>query len=112
MGVLPEEAAPSRLSPGRQGEDLDRQDGQRLGLRLAPGRGGVVVAEVESASPAARQGLREGDVIVEVAGKPVSRPADVADAVREARRSDRKTVLMRARTGDSTRFVALPANPG
>lgn len=51
-------------------------------------------------------------MIVEVAGKPVSRPADVADAVREARRNDRKTVLMRVRTGDSTRFVALPANPG
>jgi len=112
LGVLPEEAAPSRPSSGRQGEDLDRQDGQRLGLRLAPGHGGVMVAEVEPASPAARQGLREGDVIVEVAGKPVLRPADVADAVREARRSDRKTVLMRVRTGDSTRFVALPANPG
>lgn len=112
LGVLPDESASARPSTGRQSEDLDRPDGPRLGLRLAPGRGGVVVAEVEPVSPAARQGLREGDVIVEVAGKPVLRPADVADAVREARRNDRKTVLMRVRTGDSTRFVALPANPG
>lgn len=112
LGVLPDEAASARPSPGRQGEDLDRSEGPRLGLRLAPGRGGVVVAEVEPASPAARHGLREGDVIVEIAGKPVSRPAEVADAVREARRNDRKTVLLRVRTGDSTRFVALPASSG
>ena len=112
LGALPDQAASAQSAPGRQSEDLDRLEGPRLGLRLAPGRGGVTVAEVDPASPAARQGLREGDVIVDVAGKPVTRPAEVADAVREARRSDRKSVLMRVRTGDSTRFVALPVSPG
>ena len=35
---------------------------------------GAVVADVDTDGPAAQKGLRNGDVILEVAGKPVSRP--------------------------------------
>ena len=113
LAALPEQSAARAAPDGGAGEDRDeRAGGGRLGLLLAPGQGGVLVAEVEPASPAARQGLREGDVILEAGGKPVARPAEVAEVMREARRSQRKTVLLRVRSGDSARFVALPATPG
>ena len=109
LDALPDQAADASRSPRRGEMDEDEGDrGSRLGLRLAPGQNGVAVAEVEPNSPAARQGLRPGDTIVEIGGRQVSRPAEVASAVREARRDQRKSVLMRVRTGDATRYVALP----
>ncbi|MFN3888958.1 MAG: Do family serine endopeptidase [Beijerinckiaceae bacterium] len=107
LEALPDRVADARS--GRGGDDGARQgDGPRLGLRLAPGSDGVEVAEVEPGSPAARTGLREGDVILDVAGKAVKRPADVADAVRAARSDKRKTILMRVRSAEGVRFVAVP----
>jgi serine protease Do len=106
LEALPERTADARGARGGQGQQ--DADGQRLGLRLAPGTDGVEVAEVEPGSPAARTGLREGDVIMEVGGKAVRRPADVANAVREARSNARKSILMRVRSAEGVRFVAVP----
>ncbi len=106
LEALPERTADARSGGATQGQP--DADGQRLGLRLAPGADGVEVSEVEPGSPAARTGLREGDVIMEVGGKAVKRPADVANAVREARSSARKSILMRVRSTEGVRFVAIP----
>ena len=53
-------------------------------------------------------GFSTGDVILEVAGKSVSTPADVRDVVASARTEGKRTVLLRVKKGDNTRFVALP----
>ena len=109
LEALPERAADARS--GRGGRDAPAaqpNDGSRLGLRLAPGSDGVEVAEVEPGSPASRIGLREGDVILDVGGKAVKRPADVAEAVRAARSDKRRTILMRVRSAEGVRFVAMP----
>ena len=86
-----------------------------LGLTLAPasrvqgaGDKGVVVTDVNPNGPAATKGLRAGDVILDVAGKAVGSPADVQKALADARASGKQSVLMRLKSGDSTRFVALP----
>jgi serine protease Do len=86
-----------------------------LGLKLAPGRTvaggdgkGVVVTDVEADGPAAERGFKTGDVILEVAGKTVSTPADVRTALADARAEGKRTVLMRVKSGEATRFVALP----
>ena len=53
------------LVPGRAARHLRRS----VGL---PDRDGVLVREVEEDSPAARAGIRRGDLLVEAAGRPVT----------------------------------------
>lgn len=86
-----------------------------LGLALAPaselagaGEDGVVITEVDPQSRAAEKGLKEGDVILEVAGKKVSSPKDVVNGVSKAKDRGRKAVLLRLKSGKQVRFVALP----
>ncbi|MFC5770859.1 ChaN family lipoprotein [Thauera sinica] len=54
----------------------------RLGVSLGEGEGGVHVAEVSPGSLAERSGFRAGDLIVELAGSPVSQVASVVAAIR------------------------------
>jgi len=86
-----------------------------LGLTLAPadsvagaGAKGVVVTEVNPNGPAAERGFRSGDIILEVGGKAVSNPNDVRKALTEARKDGKNAILMRVKSGENTRFVALP----
>lgn len=57
-------------------------EGIRLGVRVEPDQGGVVITAVEPGSAASRAGLREHDVIVSFDGEPVRRPVDVVRLVR------------------------------
>jgi serine protease Do len=71
----------------------------RLGVSLTPGHvarrlrravglpdaDGLLIGEVADASPAARAGLASGDLIVAAAGRPVSAPDDLFDALAAAR---------------------------
>jgi len=86
-----------------------------LGLTLAPasdvagaGGKGVAVVGVDPDGPAAEHGFATGDVILDVGGKTVANAADVRKAMSEARASGKHDVLMRVKTADGTRFVALP----
>jgi serine protease Do len=93
----------------------EEQQVAALGMSLAPasashgssGRG-VVVTEVQPNSAAAERGLQAGDVILEVGGKTVSTPAEVREDIGDNRASGRSHVLIRLRSGDQKKFVALP----
>jgi serine protease Do len=94
-------------------------DVPRLGLTVAPansvagaGKDGVVVTEVDPKSAAAERGFKEGDVILEVAGKSVTSAGDVRDAINAARTDNKNSVLMRVKSGGSSRFVAVPLAKG
>jgi serine protease Do len=94
-------------------------DVPKLGLTLAPatsvagaGKEGVVVTEVDPKSAAAERGFKEGDVILEVAGKTVTNAGDVREALNAARTDNKNSVLMRVRSGGSSRFVAVPLAKG
>jgi len=115
LGELPaaKEARADTNTPD-SGTDL-----AKLGLTLAPaarvagaGSEGVVVTGVDSSGIAADHGFSTGDVILEVAGKSVSSPADVRQMVNTARTEGKRTVLVRVKKGDNTRFVALPVGNG
>ena len=90
-------------------------DGAKLGVMLAPrgepGKAGVTIAEVAPGSPAARNGLRPGDVIVQAGSTMVSIPDDVAGAVRSAA-SGSKPVLLLVERGDDRRYVAIELDRG
>jgi serine protease Do len=94
-------------------------DVPRLGLTLAPadsvagaGKDGVVVTEVDPKSAAAERGFKEGDVILEVGGKSVTTAGDVREALDAARTDNKNSVLMRVKSGGSSRFVAVPLAKG
>jgi serine protease Do len=91
----------------------------KLGLTVAPansvagaGKDGVVVTDVDPKSAAAERGFKEGDVILEVAGKSVANAGDVREAINAARTDNKNSVLMRIKSGGSLRFVAVPLAKG
>ncbi len=77
------------------------------GLEVAPADdgAGVKVTKVDPNSSAAEKGVKEGDVILEVAGTEVNDASGVASALKTA---TGKKVLMLVRSGEGQRFVALP----
>ena len=77
-------------------------------LTASPDDKGVVVSEVDPDGAAAEQGIQAGDIILAVGGSEVSRPGDVEREVVDAKKAGMKAVLVRVKSGDHTRFVALP----
>ena len=113
LGELPKERQ-ARLDTDEQ-HGNQSSDVPKLGLSLAPANkvsgydgDGVVVTGVDPSGPAADHGFKTGDVILEVSGKTVSTPADVSKAIGDAHTSGKRTVLMRVKSGEATRFVAIP----
>jgi serine protease Do len=68
---------------------------------------GVAISEVKSGTDAAEKGLKSGDIILEVQGEKVARPTDVAAGVKRAKDNGRRAVLLRVKSGDVLRFVAV-----
>jgi serine protease Do len=94
-------------------------DVPKLGLTLAPansvagaGKDGVVVTQVDPKSAAAERGFKEGDVILEVGGKTVASADEVREVINTARTDNKNSVLMRVKSGGSSRFVAVPLAKG
>jgi serine protease Do len=87
--------------------------GPGLGLQLAPNAGGkgVVVTGIDPGGSAVVHGLAVGDVIMQVGGEAVQEPDDVSGALGKARREGKRFVLMQLKSGDTTRFVAVPPDP-
>jgi serine protease Do len=108
LGTLPDERqANSALQGSEKGTP-------RLGLTLAPanavgaGNQGVAVTAVDPDGPAADHGMQSGDVILDVAGKTVSNPSDVTKEIADLHKAGKHTVLMRVKSGNATKFVAIP----
>ena len=76
---------------------------------IPDGAKGLVVTEVPQNSPAAAQGLRPGDLVVSVSGRPVTSPDDVKRGASAAQKSGKKNLLVRVMRDGSARFFALPS---
>ena len=118
LGVmLGTRAGEDELAQGMDGQRGERRatSDDRLGVRVeavprslgsARGAGGVRVAEVDPSGPAAKAGVRPGDVILRVDRRTVTSPSELADAVKAAP-ADREVVLLVQR-GNSNLWVAVP----
>ena len=113
LGELPN-TQQARVQTG-PGETSPGNNVGPLGLSLAPvanvagaGSAGGIVTRVDPDGPAAERGFRTGDVILDVGGKTVATPSDVRKAMQEAHAQGKHTILMRVKSGDQTKFVALP----
>jgi serine protease Do len=105
--------------PAQRQARAGAEDGEgnepKIGLTVAPagsvagaGEQGVVVTSVDPSGPAAGKGFRTGDVILEVGGQVVSTPDEVRKALADARSKEKGSVLMRVKSGETTKFVAVP----
>jgi len=80
-----------------------------FGLALAPSddKNGVVITNVDPNGQGAERGLQPGDVILSVGDAKVSAPAEVEKKVADAKATGQKAILLRVKSGDQTRYVAL-----
>jgi serine protease Do len=106
------EAAPKADAPKA---DAAHADAPKLGLMLAAaeqvagaGAEGVVVVDIDRKGLAFEHGFKTGDVILDVGGKKVATPVDVRNAVRDAHKDGKRAVLMRLKSDEATKFVAVP----
>jgi serine protease Do len=119
LGQLPNTVEAKADVDNDKGKSSRGTDVPKLGMTVAPansvagaGKEGVVVTEVDPKSAAAERGFKEGDVILEVGGKTVASADDVRDAISTARSDNKNSVLMRVKSGGSSRFVAVPLAKG
>jgi serine protease Do len=109
LGTMPADKAASAETPNSDDNGGSALAKLGLTLRAARGQDGVVVAEIDPDGAAADKGLKQGDVILEVAGKPVNRPSEVVAAIDAAKSDGKKSVLVRVKSNDGERYLTLPA---
>jgi len=104
------EARAATSDTGSTGGDIPK-----LGLMLAPagqvaasGTEGVVVTNVDPNGLASEHGFKTGDVILDVGGKKVATVVDVRNALIEAKKDGKRNVLMRLKSDNAMKFVAIP----
>jgi len=78
----------------------------------AAGAEGLLITSVDPEGTGAQKGLRRGDTILEAGGKAIDARADLIQVFDAARKEGRKAVLLRVKSAEGTRFVALPAQNG
>jgi serine protease Do len=109
--------APPEVQPPSTPRYEDANDDHRqLGLKLlALGaldgnaeRRGVMVVEVEPGGLAAGRGIDPGDLILDVADEAIGAPEDVFRLVDTAKSAGKRSVLMRIKSGETAKFIALP----
>ena len=92
----------------------ENQETAKLGLGLKSAKaagvaeGGVIITAISPGSVAFGKGLRVGNIILEVSGKEVDTPNDITESIQDAKNVGRKAILMRLRSGESSRYVAFP----
>jgi serine protease Do len=106
LGTYPEAQEQASLEAPAEVESSALED---FGMSIAPAddNQGVIVTDVDPNGQAAERGLQPGDVILAVGDTTVSDPAAVEKKMADAKAGGLKAVLLRVKSGDQTRFVAL-----
>ncbi len=115
LGTLPDE------KEARADEGFSDRGGELsgLGVDVAPasdvrgaGKEGLLVTDVDPSGAGAQKGLRRGDVIIEVGGQTVNSRSELASAFDAARKEGRRSVLLRVKSADGAKFIAVPVKAG
>jgi putative serine protease PepD len=107
--AVPSNTATDIVPRLRAGETIKRP---WLGVSTAPASGGgAEVQEVIAGSPAEQAGLGDGDVIVNVDGKAIRTPDDVAEAISDRKPGDSVQVRVRIGAQEAERDVRLAERP-
>ena len=101
IGVTVGELKVEQLAAGARGEAGSAADTGKLGLAVRPSEDGLVVEK--AAGPAARAGIRAGDVVTAVNGRPVKSAGDLSAATQKTQ----GTVALLVRRGEATLFVPV-----
>ena len=101
IGVTVGELKAEQLAAGTRGEAGSAADTGKLGLAVRPSEDGLVVEK--AAGPAARAGIRAGDVVTAVNGRPVKSAGDLSAAMQKKQ----GTVALLVRRGEATLFVPV-----
>ena len=102
LGLLPEKKTAAL-------DDTSPKAPATFGLALAPTKDGVgvMVTDIDPNGLAAEKGISKGDLIFEIGGKTVTKPSDVRASIDAARKDGRKAVMLRLKSDEGTRFIAL-----
>jgi serine protease Do len=73
---------------------------------------GLVITDVDADGPADNQGIKPGDVIVEVSREKVTTPAQLTDKLNEAKAAKRKSLLLLVEGEAGLRFIAIRIDQG
>lgn len=73
--------------------------------------GGLIVVAVAPESPGAARGFAVGDIIVGLAGKPLTSTVQFIDAISAAHTMGKRNILITVLHGKNTVWMALPVNP-
>ena len=122
VGMLDEEDDAPAPSSTEKKDEAPQPSSSVLGLSLMPLTDemrtrfgfnekvkGLIVGEIDPASPAASKNIRPGDVITEAQQEPVASVKDLETAIEKVKKAGGKSVLVLVEDakGD-TRFVAIP----
>ncbi|HEX2355581.1 MAG TPA: trypsin-like peptidase domain-containing protein [Micromonosporaceae bacterium] len=103
--AIPSKKAEQVAGQLRKGEKVSHPF---LGVRVADAQnGGATVVSVESGSPAAKAGLREGDVVTKVGDNAIGDANDLVSAVQSGKVGDQLTVTYTRNGGENTTTVTL-----
>lgn len=98
------DATESAARPPQEHEEREQRP-NRLGVTVVPE---VVVADLDTDTPAAEAGLQRGDVVVEVNGRAIRTGSDLADLVDEMPKGGDVTFQIRRGSENLVRSLELP----
>jgi len=82
-------------------------DALRQDFGISPNLSGIIISKVDPSFEAARKGLDEGDVIVDIDQQAVKDPESASDIIRRAAKNGRSSVLLLINRDGEPSFVAL-----
>lgn len=83
-------------------------DGVRKQFNLPKDTHGLLVVEMQADGEAAKQGVRPGDIILDINQSPMEKVDQVNDALMEAKKSGHAFALIRLQRGDAMQFITVP----